>query len=169
LLSKRGLRGWRRIYAVTISIVAPYSRWSLLKSRRRALPTEVNIQYPEFPVPAIYCEVPSSLFSYQAVSHFLKTADLETHRILESGCRCCPATSRADLRATDPTARVRALRRYRDQAIANSSQPGCRAPYRPGAVRDLFSNALAFRDSVGLGGRVPNVTRSYVGKDVRVW
>lgn len=30
LLSKRGLRGSRRIYAVTISIAAPYSRWSLL-------------------------------------------------------------------------------------------------------------------------------------------
>jgi hypothetical protein len=29
----------------------------------------------------------------------------------------------------------------------------------------LFANALASRDSVG--ARVPNVTRSYVGKDVR--
>jgi hypothetical protein len=106
LLSKRGLHGSQRIYAVTISIVAPYSRWSLLKSRRRALPTEVNIQYPEFPVPAFIAKCrlrcPSDLG--KRVSHL-------------------PATSRADLRATDPTARVRARRRYRDQAIANSSKP----------------------------------------------
>jgi hypothetical protein len=73
------------------------------KSRRRALPTEVNIPYPEFPVPAIYREVLSSLFSYQAASRFLKIVDLEIHRILESGRRTC---LRPVGRVTDPTARL---------------------------------------------------------------
>jgi hypothetical protein len=111
---------------------------------------------PEFPVSAIYCEVLSSLFSYQAVSHFLKTVDLEIHRILESGCRTClqPVGRICGLLIRPPDFGAFAATATRRSQTARN--PGCRVPYRPGAVRDLFSNALAFRDSVGaLEGAFP--------------